>query len=124
MPYYPAPAERPRQAKRFLTAREVEDMAAGGRTEIVHLDDMVITDAARDAADDLGMRIVKPDSKPSTPPAPRVGASSAPQTPAPLAVAAAAPAVRQLNTAVPVPRSGAGDPLVQALVQAVRATKG
>ena len=133
MPYYRAPAERPRQAKRFLTSREVEDMAAGGQTEIVHVDDMVITDAARETAHDLGMRIVLPEAQP---PATRMA-----REPTALALNAQVAAVVSAPVLVsglgvppasahPVPAPGltaralSSDPLVQAIVQAVRATKG
>lgn len=119
MPYYRAPAERPRQPKRFVTSREIEDMAAEGRTEIVHLEDMVITDAARETAHDLGVRIVKPEARPVAAAAPRSAA------PAPAALPAPAPAARTGAAPVAAPRpAAAGDPLVQALVQAVRASKG
>ncbi len=113
MPYYHAPAERPRQPKRFLTTREVEEMAAAGQTEIVLADDMVITDAARETAHDLDVRITRASQQaPAQPRAATVNAVSA------AAVAAQAPAQ-------PVARSrGNADPLVQALVHAVRASKG
>lgn len=61
MSYFSPPTERPRHVKRFLTAREVEDLAAAGEKQIVHAVDMVITDAAREVAHDLGLRIVPPD---------------------------------------------------------------
>src|SRR3546814_3767127 len=54
--------------------RDIEDAAADGCREILHVDDLVITDAAREAAHDLGVAIVKPDpakqaaAKPATPP--------------------------------------------------------
>lgn len=128
MAYYRAPAERPRQAKRFLTSREIEDMANAGQTEIVHVDDMVITDAARETAHDLGVRIVKPDQRaaaaPRAPAAPEPATVSVPVTPAQVPgprvspVAAAAPVI----TVRTFP--AAGDPLVQALVRAVRSLKG
>lgn len=134
MPYYRAPAERPRQAKRFLTSREVEDMAAGGQTEIVHVDDIVITDAARETAHDLGIRIVRPEAKP---PATQMAREPAvPASYAQVAAVASAPVLVSVFAAPtasehPVPASGltgrralSSDPLVQAIVQAVRATKG
>ena len=63
MAAYKLPAERPRERKRFLTAREVEDMAAADVPEIIHASDLVITDAAREAASDLGIRIVSPEDQ-------------------------------------------------------------
>ncbi|MBX3591566.1 MAG: hypothetical protein KF755_11720 [Burkholderiaceae bacterium] len=60
MAYFSPAQERPRQTKRFVTVREVEDMAAQGTREIVQDEGLVITDAAREAAHDLGVRIVKP----------------------------------------------------------------
>src|SRR3546814_635791 len=74
MAYFQPPQERPRHVKRFLTMRDIEDAAADGCREILHVDDLVITDAAREAAHDLGVAIVKPDpakqaaAKPATPP--------------------------------------------------------
>lgn len=116
MPYYPAPAERPRQPKRFLTSREVEDMVAVGQTTIVHIDDLVITDAARETAQDLGLRITKTPELPVGPPraAPAEASTGA---------AALAPAARPPQ-ASSVPTPGSTDSLVQALVHAVRARKG
>lgn len=108
-------------------------MAAGGQTEIVHVDDMVITDAARETAHDLGMRIVLPESKP---PATRMAREpTALVLNAQVAAAVSAPVlVSGLGvppaSAYPVPTPGltarvlSSDPLVQAIVQAVRATKG
>lgn len=113
MPYYRAPAERPRQPKRFLTAREVEDMAATGKTEIVHADDLVITDAARETAEDLGVRITKAEAPPAQ------------NSRAALVQVAASPGVLPTATAQPAPAatrtSRSADPFVQALVDAVRA---
>ena len=132
MPYYRAPAERPAKPRDF-TSREVEDMAAGGQTEIVHVDDMVITDAARETAHDLGIRIVRPEAKP---PATQMAVNLLcrlrmrklqrwhqrpswylyPQL-------RPRPNTRCLPRAHGPPRLSS-DPLVQAIVQAVRATKG
>ncbi len=144
MPYFSPAKERPRQTKRFLTVREVEDMAAQGTREIVHEDGLVITDAAREAAHDLGVRIVKPASQA----VPREKAST---MPAPAAVAAAQslaaiqsagrPAGLSLATdtgvaALRVASAGFepgirgaaqapahGDPLVRSLVDAVRTNR-
>jgi hypothetical protein len=128
MPYFRAPAERPRQAKRFLTSREVEDMAADGRTEIVHQDDMVITDAARETAHDLGVRIVKPDANAPARPAAPASDLAAVQALAP-GTATAAPSTRAAGvSAQSITTSGyapgSTDPLVHAIVQAMRARKG
>ena len=103
------PAERPRPNRRFLTAREVEDMADANIREIVYSPDMIITDAARETAIDLGIRIVAADAV--SPPAP-------PATPQ--------PAVARLGTApaparaAAVPAAAATDDLVRALVDAIR----
>lgn len=67
MPYFQQAQELPRQKKRFITVREIEDMAADGRLEIVHDDGLVITDAGREAAHDLGVRIVKPEQQTDSP---------------------------------------------------------
>lgn len=121
MPYFNASEERPRRAKRFLTAREVEDMVATGCTEIIHLEDMVITDAAREVAHDLGLRIRAPQnaSSPANPPA-QVLPSAAP-APNALTVPRQAPALAGAPALVAAHRVGCDDPLVRALVQAARA---
>ena len=101
-------------------------MAAEGRTEIVHVDDIVITDAARETAHDLGIRIVRPEAKP---PAAQVALEPAVSALyAQVAAVASAPVlvsglVAQTASAYPG-RALSSDPLVQAIVQAVRATKG
>jgi len=59
MPPASIPRERPRAQKRFLTTREVSEMAAAGITHITSSDEVVITDAARELADALGFRITK-----------------------------------------------------------------
>ncbi len=132
MPYYRPAQERPRQAKRFLTVREVEDMATAGATEILQVEGLVITDAAREAAHDLGLRIRQPE--PETPAASPAAQPPRPPQPAPPHPAAqgqgAAPSVRP--PAMPVGadgrrlamapvHGGRNDPLVRAIVQAVRA---
>lgn len=58
MAIYKTSTERPRERKRFLTARQVEDMAAANVSEIAYSPGLVITDAAREMAIDLGIRIV------------------------------------------------------------------
>lgn len=83
MPYFQQAQERPRQKKRFLTVREIEDMATEGHLEIVHDEGLVITDAGREAAHDLGVRIVKPAQQTVSPDKPQFqptqsGASSSP----------------------------------------------
>ena len=117
MPYYRAPLERPRQPKRFLTSREVEDMAAAGQSEIVLADDLVITDAARDTAQDLGVSITRASQQP---PSVRLAPSAAASPVVPRQLApppASAPA--GVKAAAPTP--GSPDALVGALVAAVRA---
>lgn len=145
MPYFSPAKERPRQTKRFLTVREVEDMAAQGTHEIVQDEGLVITDAAREAAHDLGVRIVKPVQQA----VPRERTSST-QVAVPAAASASAPilavarpmqqateglaptagaSVGALRLASPVAEPGLrgaralvqGDPLVRSLVDAVRA---
>jgi len=133
MAYFRASNERARVTKRFLTSREVEDMAASGAVEIVHVDGLVITDAARETAADLGLRIRKPLQ-----PAERGGGLSE-RNPQPAAPQRNDdnPSLTTLRRDAPekivsaggasyVPQSrGAmlADPLVQALVQAVRANR-
>lgn len=133
MSYFRPSNERARVTKHFLTAREVEDMAAAGAVEIVHVDGLVITDAARETADDLGLRIRKPQQPVE------LGGRTIERSPQPAerqrfdAAAGLAPsghnarerAVSAEGTPV-MPRSrGAmsGDPLLQALVQAVRSNR-
>ena len=129
MPYFQASEERPRRSKRFLTAREVEDLAAAGATEIALLEDMVITDAARETAADLALPIRAPKSPDISATQPvRVGRAPGEvttTTPNPAAPAlATADAVSQLqgsqSTAAQHARSN--DPLVLALVQAARSS--
>jgi hypothetical protein len=50
--------DRPPVRKKFLTARNVEDIAASGVAEIVQTSDLIITDAARETAIDLNIKIV------------------------------------------------------------------
>lgn len=144
MPYFSPAKERPRQAKRFLTVREVEDMVAQGTREIVQEDGLVITDAAREAAHDLGVRIVKPapqtvprEERTSTAPTAAFAAArpsattQSPSQPAGLPPAAGTgvsasrvasaglePGIRGRALA-----PGQGDPLVTSLVNAVRANR-
>lgn len=60
MSFHRIPIERPRLTKRFLTVRDIEDLAASGGGQIVHNPDLVITDAAREVANELNIAIVKP----------------------------------------------------------------
>lgn len=60
MAFHKISIEKPRVSKKFLTARNVEDMAAAGATEIIHAPDLVITDAARETAIDLNIKIINP----------------------------------------------------------------
>lgn len=118
MPYYRAPTERPRQSKRFLTIRDIEDAVSTGCREIVHAADLVITDAAREAAHDLGVAIVRP--KADAPAAAPVAAVAAA-----IQAAAAQPPAPVLNSPPRVfaaqQHAGAGEqPLVQELVRAIR----
>src|SRR3546814_119966 len=118
MAYFQPPQERPRHVKRFLTMRDIEDAAADGCREILHVDDLVITDAAREAAHDLGVAIVKPDpakqaaAKPATPPP----ASAPPSTttlsasPPPPVSYGAAPALAPTAASPYPPPPGASPP--------------
>lgn len=133
MSYFRPSNERARVTKRFLTAREVEDMAAAGAVEIVHVDGLVITDAARETADDLGLRIrklqqpveqggktIEPSPQPAERPSFDTGAALGPG-------GRSASERSSLAGGVPVmPRSRraiSADPLLQALVQAVRSNR-
>lgn len=80
MSFHRVPTERPRVAKRFLTVRDIEDLAASGGGQIVHTPDLVITDAAREVANELNIAIVKPSAAhpaaalPAAPSAPEIRA--------------------------------------------------
>ena len=50
--------DRPPARKRFVTAREMRDLADAGIGELVATGDLVITDAARELASDLGIALV------------------------------------------------------------------
>jgi hypothetical protein len=133
--YFRPSQERPRVAKRFLTAREVEDMAAAGASEIALTEGLVITDAAREAAHDLGLRIAKPDqqAQPKNKP-PERAAEPAATAKAPEPGVSVSAVLRPAGSlAVRKPFSGgvehgsarfrgkiAGDALLQSLVKAVR----
>lgn len=133
MPYYRPAQERPRQAKQFLTVREVEDMAAAGATEVLHVEGLVITDAAREAAHDLGLKIRQPEpGTPAVPASPAAQPSTLPHPPAPCSPIRGQPGASSPpppipsgngNPREPAARTPAGrdDPLVRAIVQAVRA---
>ena len=61
--------------KKFFSTQDIEDLAAQGRTELVVDDDMVLTDLARHAAQQLGIALVSkprnaPPVSPILPPAP------------------------------------------------------
>lgn len=60
MAFHKTPIDKPRVSKKFLTARNVEDMALAGVVEIIHSPDLVITDAARETAIDLKIKIINP----------------------------------------------------------------
>lgn len=144
MAYYQAPQERPRHVKRFLTVRDIEDAATSGCREILHVDDLVITDAAREAAHDLGVAIVKPDPgrQASAANAPSLSAQSAAATqpppiprsslvqpgaaashqPVAMAPSKSVPAFTPPPAFVPPPGAHADEhPLVQDLARAIRA---
>lgn len=125
MAYFRPSQERPKAPKRFLTSREVEDLAAAGTVEIVQVDGLVITDAARETAHDLGLRIKKPQEQSENGPSTRNPASEIPQhiksgaTPKSVVSAAAGAS----TAALPSLGAPAADPLVRAIVQAVRSNR-
>ncbi|MGB6009410.1 hypothetical protein [Castellaniella sp.] len=128
MAYFQPSQERPRHVKRFLTVRDIEDAATSGCREIVHADDLVITDAAREAAHDLGVAIVKPDAarQAARPAAAPVASQPPAQAPSPQAAPmpyAAAPRMPSAPAAfAPSPGAHADEhPLVQDLARAIRA---
>ncbi len=131
MAYFRPSQERAFVSKRFLTAREVEDMAAAGAVEIVQVDGMVITDAARETAHDLGLRIKQPDrqTQQDTRPvqrereAPPPVVIDVPQAPtAPVTITRAA-ATGSCAVAPQFRGAPSGDPLLQALIHAVRSNR-
>lgn len=130
MAYFRPSQERAFVSKRFLTAREVEDMAAAGTLEIVHVDGLVITDAARETAYDLGLRITKPEQQtqqearpPERVPPPSPVVIDVPQAPT-APVTTARPALTGGPAIAPQFRSASsGDPLLQALIEAVRSNR-
>ncbi|THD63404.1 MAG: hypothetical protein E7813_18440 [Bradyrhizobium sp.] len=131
MTYFRPSQERAHVTKRFLTAREVEDIAAAGAVEIVQVDGLVITDAARETAQDLGLRIKQPQrqAEQERKPSERNSPPEAPQrveigaTPASMGhvvsarLAGGRPGTSGSRGAISV------DPLLQALVQAVRSNR-
>ncbi|MDO8298745.1 hypothetical protein [Lacisediminimonas sp.] len=145
MAYFRPSADKARTGKRFLTVRNLEDMAASGVLQVIHTPDLVITDAAREAASSLNITIIhERDQKRAsaaalaTTPAPAnlpvhrvAGQTSAASTsvlasaPAP---APARPAMQGASSVVPMPLKSAPaassntQPLVQELVRAVQAT--
>jgi hypothetical protein len=120
MPIYRIPAERPRQSKRFLTARDVEDMAAAHVREVIHTADLVITDAAREVASDLGIKIIFEDGK-------QPAVSRLPETDT---ITSAKPIAAQVNADQKIessfvvesfgPPHVASDGLVRAIVEAIQ----
>jgi hypothetical protein len=134
MATFKAPVERAREKKRFLTVREVEDLAAAKAEEIIHTPDLVITDAAREVAIDLGIRIVSDDevrrraSKGQSSAIPAVRGDTAPARSPGQAVPATGLEVKPANAGtqrpadagVAAPQSS-DDALVRAIVDAIRA---
>lgn len=127
MVYFRPSPERALVAKRFLTAREVEDMAATGTVEIVQVDGLVITDAARETAHDLGLRIKQPERQAHQEANPSAREREAPrrvETPATSSSTAnAASSARGLGGVSPLRDATLADPLLQALIQAVRSNR-
>jgi len=132
MAYFRPSQERAHVTKRFLTAREVEDMAAAGAAEIVQVDGLVITDAARETAQDLGLRIKQPqrqaaqEGKPernAQPEAPRRVEISTPPASMGHVASARMASVGGLPGASRSRGAISMDPLLQALVQAVRSNR-
>jgi hypothetical protein len=129
MAYFRPSQERALVTKRFLTAREVEDMAAAGAVEILQVDGLVITDAARETAHDLGLRIKQPERQPQPegrasprePEAPRVETVARPAPVAPVASVRIASAGGGPDASRS--RDVTSDPLLRAVIQAVRANR-
>jgi hypothetical protein len=135
MAYFRPSADKARTGKRFLTVRNLEDMAASGVLQVIHTPDLVITDAAREAASSLNITIIhERDQK-------RTSAAALATTPAPAnlpvhrvagltsaAPAPVRPAMQGASSVVPMPLKSAPaassntQPLVQELVRAVQAT--
>ncbi len=131
MAYFRPSQERALATKRFLTAREVEDMAAAGAVEILQVDGLVITDAARETAHDLGLRIKQPDRQPKPEGRPP---QREPEAPRAETVARPAPVPLASVGSVRIASAGGGpdasrsrdvtsDPLLRAVIQAVRANR-
>ena len=60
--------------KNFLTAQDIEDLAAQGKRELVLEDDTVLTDLGRHMADQLGISIINRSQPGSAMPPPRPSA--------------------------------------------------
>lgn len=129
MAYFRPSQERALATKRFLTAREVEDMAAAGAVEILQVDGLVITDAARETAHDLGLRIKQPDRQPKPEGRPPQREPEAPRSetvarPVPVAsVGSVRIASAGGGPDVSRSRDATSDPLLRAVIQAVRANR-
>ncbi|MCX7309004.1 MAG: hypothetical protein NTZ72_14095 [Afipia sp.] len=128
MAYFRPSQERLFTAKRFLTEREVEDLAAAGAREIVQVNGLVITDAAKEKAHDLGLVIKQPQTPPES-----ESRNQPPQVSVPSEAAAAsrnnptAPTkitAKEVNSlATQSRRVIAEDPLLQAVVDAIRSNR-
>lgn len=133
MAYFRPSQERAHVTKRFLTAREVEDMAAAGAVEIVQVDGLVITDAARETAHDLGLRIKQPQRQteqdarsPARSPQPETSRRSdisAPAAPVGYVAPARIASVQSMPGASRSRGVVAADPILRTLVQAVRSNR-
>jgi hypothetical protein len=55
-------------AKTFYTERDIEDLFAGGQTSLELTDDVVITDLARERANQIGFILIREHDKPSSAP--------------------------------------------------------
>ena len=53
-------------AKTFITARDVEDLKAAGHSELVLDTSTVLTDAARDRAGEMGLRVTHAEHRESS----------------------------------------------------------
>ncbi len=67
--------------KTFYTEQDIEEMAAQGLTQIVVTDDVVLTDLAREKAQDVGMSLTTGSVAPSSPlPSPQKASTPQPMS--------------------------------------------
>ena len=111
----------------FYTASDIEDLAAGGVSRLELASGVVLTAAAKDRAEELGLTLVAPGSA-----AAGKSAGSAPAAKSAVAVQSGAakgsglpakPRGCQHDLPGPAASQGAANPVVQQLVDAVSALK-